>query len=77
MWGEELTTAEELNEINEHTSKAIKRDIRTYNEIQIEQTIENIQSMKVLHRKLDKGEKQMTRIKNKHGSIWQQIENIS
>lgn len=69
MRSEEYTTAAELNEINKQISKAIRRDIRTYNKYQIEQIIENNKSMNVLRRKLESGKKQMMRIKDKQGSI--------
>lgn len=69
MRSEELTTAEELRQINKEVSKAIRRDIRTHNQNQIEQTIENNKSMKVLRRKLESGKKQMTKVKDKQGHV--------
>lgn len=76
MRSEELTTAEELRQMNREVSKAIRRDIRKYNQNQIEQTIQDNKSMKVLRRKLESGKKQMTKVKDKLGHIITNREDI-
>lgn len=47
MRSENLTTTEELRQVNKPVSKAIRKDIRTYNKKEIKQTIEDNKSMKV------------------------------
>ncbi|XP_045460954.1 uncharacterized protein LOC123671253 [Harmonia axyridis] len=76
MKSEEMTTAEELRQINREVSKAIRRDIRAYNQDKIEKTIESNKSMKVLRRGLEAGKKQMTKAKDKNGHITTNREDI-
>lgn len=76
MRSEELTTDEELRQINREVSRAIRSDIRTYNQNQIEQTIEDNKSMKVLRRKLESGKKQMTKVKDRLGHVTTNREDI-
>ncbi|KAH1008222.1 hypothetical protein HUJ05_008796 [Dendroctonus ponderosae] len=44
---DELTTDEELRQIYRKISRAIRRDLRTYNQAQIKHTMENNKSMKM------------------------------
>lgn len=66
---EEATTEEELREMNRQISKAIRRDTRRYKVREIERTIENNKSMKVLQRKLTNGRKEICKMRNKDGEL--------
>lgn len=76
MRSDETTTTEQLKEINRLISKAIRRDIRSYNQRQIQLTIENNKSMKVLRRNLQSGKKEMIKVKDQQGQVTTNREEI-
>lgn len=69
MRKEPHTTLDDLGKMNKEISRAIRRDIRTFNQKQIEQTIEDNKSMKVLRRNMENGRKEITKIKDEEGNI--------
>lgn len=62
-------TDRELKKLNKQVSKEIRKDIRNHEKREVEQTIENNRSMKVLRRKLTNGKKEIHKIKNREGKL--------
>ncbi|XP_072392105.1 uncharacterized protein [Diabrotica undecimpunctata] len=60
---------EQKRKINREVKKAIRKDLRKYNTLKIEQTIENNKGLKSLRRKLNNGKSQIVKIKNKTDEI--------
>lgn len=76
MRSEQLTTVDELRDINKQISKAIRRDLRTFNQNEIRRTIENNKSMKVLRKSLQSGTAGITKIRDHQGYITTNREEI-
>jgi len=57
----------EVRELNKDISKNIRKDIRNYNNEQIEKTIDQNKSLKVLRKKLTNGKKEILKLKNRQG----------
>lgn len=69
MKDKHTTNTTELRSLNKSISKAIRKDIRSFNTKEINNTIEQNKSLKVLKRKLRPGTRNIFKLKNKHGHI--------
>lgn len=63
------TNEEEMIAMNKQISKAIRKDIRKYKKEKIEETTDNNESMRLLHRKLRNRRGEMHKLRNKQGTI--------
>lgn len=76
MRSDETTTTEQLKSTDRLISKALRRDIRSFNQRQIELTMGNNNSMKVLRRNLQSGKKEMIKVKVQQGQVTTNREEI-
>lgn len=58
-----------LKQLNRDITKAVRNDIRTFNNEMIVRTIEENKSLKVLRQRLSKGKKEICKLRNKEGRI--------
>lgn len=69
LLGERPQQKDELRQLNKDITKAVRTDIRDYNNKWVTRVIEENKNMRVLHNKMSKGKSEITKLEDERGQI--------